>query len=470
LGWRGVWAGAVVTILFAAFLYPVLTTYNRTNGFSNPRMLDGLDALPSDERAAIEFLHGLNGHPVVVEAPGGDYTPFGTISAATGLPTIIQWKGHELQWRGSGEGLDEREQAVETLYTSTAADQVLGIVQQYRVRFVIVGPKEREKYPNLAIEQMTDMFQVAKQEGQVTIYRVAPGILRRWRNATDDHRRTHANVWGERQFETGDYGAPLAVLEIALYGVIISFALGMRLWGLDSRAIHHDESLHMYYAWQIFKGDGYEHVPFMHGMLKFFGTALMFRLFGDNDFTARLLFALAGSALVGLPYFLRSYLGRIGAVVAALLLAFSPSLLYVSRFNRDDILIVGYTLAMVVVMWRYLKEQREMYLYLVPLILMLVFTTMEMTFITTAMFLVYLEFQLASDLLDHIMFADAHAGETIVAYAVFLVIGRLLALLNLIEGRASADWRCAGGGNFWVVMFIFALQLAAGIPNRCSTD
>src|SRR3990172_5806006 len=110
--------------------------------------------------------------------------------------------------------------------------------------------------------------------------------------------------WGERQFETGAITALLSrYWEIALYGVIISFALGMRLWGLDSRAIHHDESLHMYYAWQIFKGDGYEHVPFMHGMLKFFGTALMFRLFGDNDFTARLLFALAGSALVGLPYF-----------------------------------------------------------------------------------------------------------------------------------------------------------------------
>jgi predicted membrane-bound mannosyltransferase len=166
--------------------------------------------------------------------------------------------------------------------------------------------------------------------------------------------------WGERQFESDTLsGLVTRYWEIALYGAIMSIALAMRFWHLDDRAIHHDESLHMYYAWQIFKGQGYEHVPFMHGPLKFFGTALMFRLFGDNDFTARLLFALVGTALVGLPYFLRNYIGRIGAIVAAALLAFSPSLVYVSRFNRDDILIVAYTLAMVVVMWRYLKEQQE---------------------------------------------------------------------------------------------------------------
>lgn len=176
LTWRGVWAGAVVTILFAAFLYPLLATYNRTGGFNNRRVLDGLSLLPNEQRVAIDWLRDRDGHPVVVEAPGGDYTDFGTISAATGLPTIIQWKGHELQWRGSGEGLDEREQAVETIYTGTP-DAVRSILQQYNVRFVVVGPKEREKYSNLAIEQMTDIFQVVKQEGEVTIYRVAPGIL-----------------------------------------------------------------------------------------------------------------------------------------------------------------------------------------------------------------------------------------------------------------------------------------------------
>jgi len=181
LTWRGVWAGAAATLLFVAFLYPVLSTYNRTNGFTNNRMLDGLDGLPSDERAAIDFLRGQSGHPVVVEAPGGDYSPYGTISASTALPTIIQWKGHELQWRGTGEGLDEREQAAQTIYTG-APDEVLNLLQEYDVRFIVVGPKEREKYngselPALRIDQLTDLVEPAKQSGEVTVYRVRPDTL-----------------------------------------------------------------------------------------------------------------------------------------------------------------------------------------------------------------------------------------------------------------------------------------------------
>jgi uncharacterized membrane protein len=175
--WRGVWAGAAATLLFGAFMYPMLATYYRTNGFHNHQQLDGLASLPPAERSAIDWLRDRDGHPVVVEAPGGDYSYFGTISAATGLPTILQWKFHEVQWRGTSKGLDEREQAVETLYTSSDAAQVQSVIQQYNVRYVVVGPKEREKYPNLDIEQMTDMFQMAKQDGDVTVYRVAPGIL-----------------------------------------------------------------------------------------------------------------------------------------------------------------------------------------------------------------------------------------------------------------------------------------------------
>ncbi len=277
--------------------------------------------------------------------------------------------------------------------------------------------------------------------------------------------------WGTRQFESNSLtGLITRYWEIALYGAIISIALGMRFWHLDDRAIHHDESLHMYYAWQIFQGQGYEHVPFMHGPLKFFGTGLMFRLFGDNDFTARILYALVGTALVGLPYFLRNYMGRIGAIVAAALLAFSPSLVYVSRFNRDDILIVAYTLAMVVVMWRYLKEQQDKYLYLVPLILMLGFTTMEMTFITTAIFLVYLEFQLASDLLDQYRASRTLTPvETAIAWAVFLLIGWVLAILWPLFEAPRKRWglkTMPAAGNFLVVMIVFALpQFAATVQK-----
>ncbi|OGO50108.1 MAG: hypothetical protein A2148_07295 [Chloroflexi bacterium RBG_16_68_14] len=279
------------------------------------------------------------------------------------------------------------------------------------------------------------------------------------------------SYWGERQIDR-ERLVTLAVRhwEVALYAALIGLALGLRLWGLAERAIHHDESLHMLYGWDIFKGKGYDHVPFMHGPFKYFGTALMFRLFGDTDFTARLLPALFGSALVGLPFFLRSYLGRAGALIAAALLAFSPTLFYLSRFNRDDILITAYTLAMVIVIWRYLKEQQERYLYLVPVLLMLGFVTMEVTFITTAIFLVYLEFQLATDLVDQLRASRPLAWwQVALAYVVFLPGGWLIAILWPLLKAQRERWSLTTlppAGHLAIVIATFALPLfAAGIQK-----
>ncbi|MFQ5988251.1 MAG: glycosyltransferase family 39 protein [Dehalococcoidia bacterium] len=119
--------------------------------------------------------------------------------------------------------------------------------------------------------------------------------------------------------------------EIASYILLALIALGMRLWALDARAFHYDESLHAFYSWKLYAGQGYQHMPMMHGPFQFHGTALSFLLFGDSDFTARLLPALFGTALVVLPYFLRRHLGRWGSLAVATLLAFSPTLLYYSR-------------------------------------------------------------------------------------------------------------------------------------------
>jgi uncharacterized protein (TIGR03663 family) len=277
--------------------------------------------------------------------------------------------------------------------------------------------------------------------------------------------------WGGREFDRDRVsGLAERYWEVALYGALISIALTLRLWNLGTRAIHHDESLHMYYAWQLFKGDGYVHVPFMHGPFKFFSTALVFRLFGDTNFTARLVFALAGSAVVGMPYFLRGFLGRIGALAAALLLALSPTLLYVSRFNRDDILIVAYTLAMVIVMWRYLKEQKEAYLFAVPLILMLGFTTMEMTFITTAIFLVFLDYLLANDLLAQLRASrELSREETLVAFVVLLIAASPIAMLWPLIEKPRERWglkTMPASAHFMLALLVFSLpQFAAAVQK-----
>ena len=101
--------------------------------------------------------------------------------------------------------------------------------------------------------------------------------------------------------------------------------------------LHHDESLHAVYSWYLYVGKGYVHDPMMHGPFLFELNALVYFLLGATDATARVAPALFGTILVGLPYFLRDRVGRTGALVGSVLLTFSPTILYYSRFIRHDI-------------------------------------------------------------------------------------------------------------------------------------
>ena len=174
--------------------------------------------------------------------------------------------------------------------------------------------------------------------------------------------------------------------ELAAFLGLALVALGLRLWELDGRTMHYDEAIHVHYAWRLAEGEGFSHSPWMHGPLQIHLTALVFKVFSDSDFTARLIYALFGAGLVFLPFFLRSHLGRTGALVTSLLLALSPSLLYFSRFGRNDILMVFFAVALLVLMWRYLNEGRNRYLYMASAVLALSFATKETAYIMVVIF------------------------------------------------------------------------------------
>jgi type IV secretory pathway TrbD component len=168
--------------------------------------------------------------------------------------------------------------------------------------------------------------------------------------------------------------------------LLVLVALGMRLWELDGRAMHYDEAIHVHYAWRLSNLEEYIHSPWMHGPFQIEFNALIMRLLGDSDFTARLGYALFGSALVGLPYFLRDSLGRSGALLTGVMLALSPALLYFSRFGREDIIMAFWTTALLVLMWRYVHESRERYLYLASAVLAFMFATKETAYFVALIF------------------------------------------------------------------------------------
>lgn len=168
--------------------------------------------------------------------------------------------------------------------------------------------------------------------------------------------------------------------------LLVLIAGVMRFVDLGGRAIHYDESLHAFYSWKLATGQGYQHNAMMHGPFQFIGPAFVFKIFGISDYSSRILAAFFGAALVGLPYLLRRQMGKSGALLTSFLLAFSPSLMYLSRFIREDIYTLVWTLLLVICLWRYIDEGKARYLYIGAAALSLSFSTKETTFITVVIF------------------------------------------------------------------------------------
>lgn len=216
--------------------------------------------------------------------------------------------------------------------------------------------------------------------------------------------------------------------------VVFATAVILRLWDLDHRALHHDESLHAYFSWRYSEFFTYDHNPLMHGPFQFHVIAGAFALFGDSDFTARLPAALFGSALVLMPFLLRDHLGRYGWLATSVFIALSPTLLYFSRFARGDIFVAVWTLAMVICIWRYMQEQKPALLVALALFLGLSFATKETTFITAAVFIAYLDAMVGLELWRR--WSDrppGRAGDLALAAGLIAAAWALVALWPLLR-------------------------------------
>lgn len=197
--------------------------------------------------------------------------------------------------------------------------------------------------------------------------------------------------------------------EVVSYLIIVLLSLIAHLWGLDRMAMHHDESIHAWSSWRFYTGAGsfncwggataptYCYDPVYHGPTLYILTFAAYFLFGDGDAQARLPMALAGVGMVASAWWLRPYLGRRGALIAAALLAFSPSLLYFTRFARHDGLMVLWEIWMFIGALRWLDSGRARWLYLTAAAVALAIGTHELYYILFFIFGVFLAMRLLSE-------------------------------------------------------------------------
>ncbi|HEY4376596.1 MAG TPA: flippase activity-associated protein Agl23 [Acidimicrobiales bacterium] len=157
-----------------------------------------------------------------------------------------------------------------------------------------------------------------------------------------------------------------------------------RFVSLGARPMHHDESIDAWFSWQIAHGRPYHYDPVYHGPMRFYATAALFHLLGESETTARVLAASCGTAIVAVVGLTRRWLGTIGSLAAAAMVAVSPSMLYFSRFGREDTPMALLELGLLVVVMAWLTRPTKWHPVIAGALLAAAFAVKETSFIVVA--------------------------------------------------------------------------------------
>ena len=172
-----VWAVAAIALVVCGLYYPAAAAASKVDegGFANRPTLDGLayvrDSRPA-EYAAIDFIRNNLPEDAAILESVGEWNEAGLISRSTGVPTVFNWPGHEIQWRGSNEAIGGRQSDVAAIYTTGDSDHARNLLLKYDVDYVYVGPRELLAHDGPGLEKFPEFMDTIFQQDNVTIYRL----------------------------------------------------------------------------------------------------------------------------------------------------------------------------------------------------------------------------------------------------------------------------------------------------------
>lgn len=184
--WRSAFSIGLALLLAASLVYPLLSLWNKTNGFQPTEWtLDSTAYFARqspDEMSAIRWLQDAS-PGVVAEAVakgGGSYTEYARVATLSGQPSVLGWVGHENQWRGdnASQAIGSRQADLERLFCGRDWDETQAILDQYNIRYIFISNLERTAYQanadtcplGLVEEKFMRHLQPAFQSGPVTIF------------------------------------------------------------------------------------------------------------------------------------------------------------------------------------------------------------------------------------------------------------------------------------------------------------
>ena len=178
----------IACAILPGLLYPLAGVYTRAFVESGrlatespvPFSLDGGPGFVSaNDYAAIRCLEARvgAGQPVVAEAPGSSYDGiYGRVGTLTGMPALLNWEGHQQQWRGPTwlTLRGSRAADLDRLYSGQSMQQAWDIIERYDIRYIFYGSSERAKYGSTGERKFLLSLEALCEAGDSRFFRVPP--------------------------------------------------------------------------------------------------------------------------------------------------------------------------------------------------------------------------------------------------------------------------------------------------------
>jgi uncharacterized membrane protein len=161
--------------LICVLAYPFFSFKSYYGNFKRYQSLDGTLWLKQeypDNYQALQFLNTLPVDSIILEAVGESYTKFNHLSSYSGLSTFLGWRVHEWLWRGSFDLPGQRTEIARRIYETPNSQIVLRLLRSNQIDYLIIGPLERQAYPNLNLQSIQSISTPVFSSLQVTIYKI----------------------------------------------------------------------------------------------------------------------------------------------------------------------------------------------------------------------------------------------------------------------------------------------------------
>lgn len=270
------------------------------------------------------------------------------------------------------------------------------------------------------------------------------------------------------------------------YIFVVLTGIGLRWYLLDLRPVHHDESQHGMFGKYFFDfpdHNFYKYTPMLHGPLLYNLYRLVYNVFGSDNWSIRMPMAALGTLYLLLPFLFRRYFSATAVLFATVAAALGPTMIYWSRFAREDFYTV---FGLVSMLYGVLLASPRWKGFFVLFGLTLQFCSKENSYVHVGVFAGFLIFEIAFNFVQARIaerkYADvaAHTGFAFLALAVigFLVFSLITSAsvgMEIVLLKAAGIVALVAALGFQAVWFVWpystgregqpSSMLASGLTN-----